>query len=229
MLRRHIMLMLAAAVTGCATIQEIAALRSVRFQLDRVTEPRLAGVDLSRAQSAADLSFREGAAVASAFASRRLPLSFRLHLRAENPASNEVTARLLRMRWTLYLEDTETVSGRIDREYVLSPGRPADIPIDVSLDLLEFYERSGADLIELALNVAGAGGQPKHVKVTATPTIDTPLGAITYPQPITIVAGSVGRPEVGPTEAPSSSHRAALATTQSRSPCASMAALRPTS
>lgn len=191
--RRHFLLALTAALPGCATLQEIASLRSVQFWLDRITGLRLAGVDLSGLRSPADLSLSGGARVASAVAVGKLPLSFTLHMLAENPASNPVTARLLRMQWTLLLEDKETVSGRIQQAYELLAGQPTDIPVDVSLDLLRFFERSGRDLVDLALNLAGAGGQPKRVALRATPTIDTPLGPISYPRPITIAAGTVGQ------------------------------------
>ncbi len=195
--RRTLILAFAAsALVGCATVQEIIALRSVDFQLDRVTDVRLAGISLAHVQSSADLSLGDGARVAAALATRELPLSFRLNLIAANPTSNRVTARLVRLQWTLFLEDTETISGQIAHEYELPPGQPTSIPIDVSLDLLDFYQRSGRDLIELAMNLAGAGGAPKQVAVRAVPTVDTPLGAISYPRPITIVAGSVGRPAV---------------------------------
>lgn len=186
--------LLGACAGGCTTLQEIAALREVDFALDRVTNLRLAGSDLSGVRRASDLSLAAGARVAAAFASRELPLSFQLHVRAENPSGNGVTARLMRMRWTMFLEDRETVSGSIGREFALAPGQPTDIPLDISLDLLEFYERSAADLIELALNLAGAGGEPKNVRLSAVPTIETPLGAISYPRPITIVSGSLGSP-----------------------------------
>jgi hypothetical protein len=152
----------------------------------------LAGVDLSAAQTASDLSLSGGTRVAAALARGQLPLSMTLHVLGENPASNPVAARLLRMRWTLLLEDKETVSGLTEHAYELMPGRATDIPVDVSLDLLEFFERSGPDLVELALNLAGAGGRPKRLALRATPTVDTPLGPIAYPRPITIAAGSVG-------------------------------------
>ncbi len=195
--RRALILLLAAgALIGCATVQEIIALRSVDFQLDRVTDVRLAGISLAHVRSSADLSLGDGARVAAALATRELPLSFRVNLIAANPTSNRVTARLVRLQWTLFLEDTETISGQIPHEYELPPGQPTSIPIDVSLDLLDFYQRSGRDLIDLAMNLAGAGGAPKQVAVRAVPTVDTPLGAISYPRPITIVSGSVGRPEV---------------------------------
>jgi len=177
-------------------MQEIVALRSVDFRVDQVTEVRLAGIDLARIESSSELSFSDGARVAAALATRQLPLSFRLNLVAENPPSNRVTARLVQMQWTLFLEDRETISGRIANEYPLPPGEPTVIPIDISLDLLDFYEQSGQELIELALNLVGAGGAPKQVAIRAVPTIDTALGAISYPRPITIVSGSVGRPEL---------------------------------
>lgn len=194
---RYLALALTASmVIGCTTMQQVVALRSVDFQIDRVTDLRLAGIDISRERSSSALGVGDAARVAAALATRQLPLSFQLRLLAENPASNSVTARLVRMRWTLYLEDTETISGETEHEFSLPPGQPTEIPINVSLDLLDFYERSGQDLIDLALNLAGAGGAPKEVAVRATPTIDTALGPITYPRPITIVAGSVGRPEI---------------------------------
>jgi len=186
----------ASALAGCATVQEIIALRSVDFQLDRVTGVRLAGIDLAHVQSSSELTFSDGARVAAALATHELPLSFRLDLIAANPPSNRVTARLVRLQWTLLLEGTETISGQLAREYELPPGQPTTVPIDVSLDLLDFYQRSGQDLIELAMNLVGAGGSPKQVAIRAVPTIDTPLGAIAYPRPITIVSASVGRPEV---------------------------------
>lgn len=197
-LRRSLVITVAAAVvTGCTTIQQVAALRSVGFRIDRVTELELAGVDFSQARSSSDVSLGDSARVATALVAGELPLSFDLHLVAENPASNSVTARLVQLRWTLFLEDTETVSGQIDREYQLRPGDPTDIPVNVSLDLVDFYNRSGQDVIDLALNLAGAGGAPKNVSIRAVPTINTPLGPISYPRPITIVSGSVGRSDPG--------------------------------
>jgi len=194
--RSALVILAAAAMAGCTTVQEIIAVRSVGFRLERVTELRLAGVDLSRVRSFSELSFGDAARLTAALATQELPLSFRVHVLAENPASNSTTARLIRMQWTLFLEDTETVSGRLEHEYELPPGQATDVPIDISLDLIDFYERSGQDLIELAFNLAGAGGEPKQVAIRAAPTINTPLGEIRYPRPITIVSGSAGRSDV---------------------------------
>ena len=194
--RPFAMALAASTLVGCATVQEFTSLRSVEFRLDRISDVRLAGVDLSRARSSSDLAVSDGARVASAVVGGELPLSFQLHLLAENPKRNSVAARLVRLQWTLFLDDTETISGQIAPSYKLLPGEPTTVPIEISLDLLEHYDRSGHELMELATSLIGVGGVPKQIAIRAVPTINTIFGAITYPEPITIVSGSVGRPLV---------------------------------
>jgi hypothetical protein len=179
--------------TGCATLQQLTALRSVDFALDRVSDLRLAGVEMGRVRSYTDLSFADGARVVAAVADGRLPLSFQLHVTAHNPDANAVTARLVRMQWMALLEGRETVSGTVDREYVLPPGESQDIPIRIELDVMEFFEGNARDLFELVQNLTGTGGEPKEVALRAVPTIETSIGPISYPQPITIVAREIGR------------------------------------
>ena len=69
---------------------------------------------------------------------------------------------------------------------------PATIPVNISLDLVDFYNANARDLIELALSLKGQGGAPKAVKLVARPTVDTILGPIKYPEPITVVNETVG-------------------------------------
>jgi hypothetical protein len=180
------------ACLGCATLQQFAALGKVDFSLDRIANPRLAGVDLSRINSYDDIGFAEASALALAAAQKRLPLEFELHVLAQNPADNDVQARLLRMDWTLLLENRETLSGVLEEEVLLPPGQPRDIPIVVGLNLVDFFEGSARDLIELALSFTGQGGEPKEVALRASPVIDTAIGPIRYPQPITILRREVG-------------------------------------
>lgn len=183
---------LAGTAASCATLQQFAALRSVDFHLDRVADVQVAGIDASRVASYSDLSLADAARVGAAITRRELPLAFRLLVRAENPADNPVTARLMRMQWTLLLDDTETISGLVEQELELPPGQPRDFPVDISLDLFDFFERSGPDLFNLALNLMGVGEEPSRVALRAVPTVNTAIGPISYPQPITIVDRRVG-------------------------------------
>ncbi len=171
-------------LSGCATLQQIAALQRVDFSLRGVSEVRLAGIDFARVRSFSDLSFADAAALAAAVNDRDLPLDLRLDVQAHNPADNGADARLLQMSWTLFLEGRETVSGLLDDELVLPRGEPTPVPVDVSLNLVEFYEGNARDLFELARSLAGFGGEPKEVALEALPTVRTALGPIRYPEPL---------------------------------------------
>lgn len=179
-------------VGACATLQQLAALRSVDFSLDRVARLSLAGIDLEQKRSYGDLGITDVARLTLALSRNELPLSFDLLVRGENPASNATDARLVRFAWTLLLEDRETISGVFDDEVVFTPGAPTTFPLTISLDLLEFFEGSAQDLGELALSLAGEGGAPKNVALRAVPTVNTALGPIQYPGTITILSAEVG-------------------------------------
>lgn len=177
---------------GCATLQQMAALRRVDFELDGVSGATLAGVPIDRVRNLDDLSASDMARIAGAVAGGSVPLAFELHLDALNPADNDVPARLLEMDWQLLIEDRETIGGRLDDEVVLEPGVSQDIPLGIEVDLADFFERGARDMIDLALAVTG--GEARSLALRASPTIQTAVGPIRYPDPITIVSREVGGP-----------------------------------
>lgn len=181
-------------LSNCATLSEVAALRKVTFNLDHVSAASIAGVRLEGKRSYHDLTTLEIARLGAAVATKNVPLEMTIHIEGENPSDNRVTARLIQFAWTLYIRDRETVSGRLDREFLFPPGEPTDIPLAVELDLWKFFGGEGArDLFDLALAAAGQG-QPVGLSLKATPTIQTPIGPMSYPRPITIVQRQVGSP-----------------------------------
>jgi hypothetical protein len=185
-----VLLTLVGATGGCATLQQFAALRQVEFAIDGVGAGRLAGIDLARVRSAGDLRATDAARLAAAVAGEELPLEFTVDVRAENPADNQTTARMVRFAWTLLLDDRETIDGVVDREISLPPGDPQIIPLRMRLDLIEFFDGNATDLLNLALRFAGADAETADVKLRALPTVETPLGPIEYPATITIVSGA---------------------------------------
>ena len=186
-LRFAAVLLAASAVAGsCTTLQQIVALRQVEFSLDGVTDVRLAGVPLSRAATQ-DLTLVDVSRVASAMSSGNLPLDLRLRLSGENPADNPTEARLVRMDWTLLLDDTETVSGVLEEPVSFPPGDRRPFSLGVSLNLVEFVDGNVRELVDLAQAVAGQRGDGTEVALRVTPTVDTPLGPIRYSETITLV------------------------------------------
>jgi len=194
--RRYLLPVLLLGVTvagpGCATFQQVMALRNVDFAFDQVANVRLAGIDVSRVRSFSDLSLGDAARLTAAVADRNLPLSLDVRLSALNPPENSVDARLVRMDWTFLLEGRETLSGVFADEILLPPGQPRTVPIGVALNLVEFFDGSARDLVDLALSLAGAGGSPAEVAIVASPTVQTALGPIRYPRPLTLVRRTVG-------------------------------------
>jgi len=183
---------LALGLAGCATLRQLTALRRVDFSLAGVQDGRLAGVELRRIASYDDLSALEIGRIALAVARRDVPLEFTVMIRADNPADNRTAATVARLAWTLLLDDKETVSGVLDTTVVMPPGQTAYIPLPMRLNLRQFFDGPAQSLVDLAASVAGLNSHPTKIAVRAVPTINTPLGPITYPGPITIVSRTVG-------------------------------------
>lgn len=196
---RHALLLPLLLVGGCATLQQLAALRDVDFALDRIGQVQLAGVALDQVRSYSDLSLTDVARLTLALSQDELPLDFELLVQGENPSDNSTDARLVRFDWTLLLQDRETVSGVFEDEVVFRPGEPTTFPLRIQLDLLDFFEGNARDLGELALNLSGQGGTPTQVALRANPTIQTALGPMRYPGDITIVSTRIGGTPGSPT------------------------------
>ncbi|MEZ4586651.1 MAG: hypothetical protein R2909_09655 [Gemmatimonadales bacterium] len=176
---------------GCTTLQQLAALRQVRFDLDGVRDARLAGVDLARIRSYSDFTPADLIKLTAAVARRDLPFEFTVDVGAENPGENTVTARMIRLQWALFLQDKETINGVVDQPVSLPPGSPAVIPVGMRLDLFQFFDGPAQSMFELARAALGDDADATTIRLTAVPTVDTPLGPIDYPSPITIARRTV--------------------------------------
>lgn len=185
-------LILASSVSSCRYFQEITTLRKVDFAIDRITDTRLADIDLEDIQSYQDLRPGHLARITTALANNELPLAFNLQLTAANPRDNTVSARLVNMDWTLFLNDRETIDGTIDGSTVIPPGETRQISVPIRLDLVRFFQQNTRDLLNLAMAVAGQSDTPVPVTLQATPIIQTRLGEIPYSGPITIEHREIG-------------------------------------
>lgn len=171
---------------GCTTLSQLAALRQVDFALDRVSNGLVAGVNLDNVRGgnvgAVDLA-RLGAAAARG----SVPLSFTVHVGASNPAENPTPAQLVSLDWTLFLDGQQTVSGIYNDERTITPGTTTDLPINVQLDLVQFFGRNVGDLAQLVGNLAGVNtGSSNVIRLDAQPTVTTQFGRIRYPGVISI-------------------------------------------
>jgi hypothetical protein len=185
-------LLIAAATAGCSTLRGVEALREVDFTLDRVTDVHVAGIAVRDVRSVDDLDTEEGARLAAAALMGDLPLDCTVVLRATNPPSNAVTAELMRMDWTLLLDGRKAAAGRMDRRYSIAPGETQKVAVPVAINLGDLLRRHGPRLLRLALALAGEGSSPVDVTLRVVPLIDTPIGTMRSPVPITIMRKTIG-------------------------------------
>jgi len=183
---RVLALLLLGSIVGCATAKEIIALRQVEFRFDRLSNARVAGITLDRIHSYDDVTPVDLARLAIAVASKDVPLDITVHLVGLNPETNTTTARLVAMDWTYLVDDRDLVSGRLTEPFQFVPGQPRDVPIPVTFNLARAFDGDGAALLNTALALAGQRTSEHKVSLRISPTVDTSVGPIRYPTPITI-------------------------------------------
>jgi hypothetical protein len=174
-----------ALLPSCAALESVLALSQVNFSLDGVRQVQLAGVEVDRIRSYSDLSLNDALRIGSAVSQGTVPLSMTLDLSGSNPEDNP-EARMVALDWALFLRDRETVRGLLEREVRFAPGASTAFPLTLSLDLLEFFEGSARDLVEVAVALAAQDGQPAGIRLEVIPTVDTRLGPIRYPGPLVL-------------------------------------------
>lgn len=185
-------LLAALSLTGCAALQEIAALRTVSFAFANVSDVRFVGIPIGAGASFSRLGLADAARVAAAVLAKQAPLELVAHVNATNPPANKVAARMVEMGWKFYLDDKQALAGQLGAPVVIEPGQTADVPVSVRMDLVQLKGGSARELYDFALAIAGQGTVAQDLRLELTPTIQTSIGPITYPAPIVITrAGQV--------------------------------------
>jgi len=181
------------AVPGCTALQELAALRTVSFEFASVSDVRLVGIPIGAGSSFSRLGMADAARLAAAVVSNQVPIELVAHLNATNPPENRVTARLVALGWTLFVEERQALAGGLGSPVAIAPGVTTDVPLQVRFDLLELGSGGARDLFDLALGIAGQGTVTKDLRLELVPTIETSLGAIRFPAPVVVRRGTGSR------------------------------------
>ncbi len=171
-------------------------LQRCQFKLQNISGFHIAGVDFSDKSSLGDFSLLgDGGRLAGAFASHSLPADFTVNVQATNPNDGSgntpnINATLVSLPWTLLIDDKPTISGDIEQKIVIpGKGQSTVIPFPMHLDLYQFFgDKSYEDMVNLALAIGGKQGSAARLVLRGTPHISTPIGDISYPQPIDIVS-----------------------------------------
>jgi hypothetical protein len=179
-------LLVVLALPGCTALEQLAALRTVTFAFAGVSDVRLAGIRLGAGSSYSSLGIADAARLGAAVVAQEVPLEFIAHVGATNPPENKVTARMLKLGWTLFIENRQTLAGQLNDPVAIAPGQTSDVPLMVRFDLLQLGSGGARDLFDLALAIAGQGSVKKDLRLELLPTIETSLGPIQYPVPVEV-------------------------------------------
>ncbi|MCP4551411.1 MAG: hypothetical protein GY834_05085 [Bacteroidetes bacterium] len=181
-------LLILIGATSCEVLQQAAELNAFtkcKFRLHTIENLKLAGVKIQHIKSLSDLGLIEAAQVASAIASDKILLDFVLNIQVLN--SNQEQGSMNRLVWQLFIDDTKITEGVLNKQIKIPPNETRELPLLLSVDLKEIFTNdSGSSLLNMVLNMVGAGDRPTNLVLRAKPTIIIANREITYPGFITI-------------------------------------------
>lgn len=181
-------------ISACSVYKTVVNISRLKYKLHSVSDFSLNGILVDRKSKLSDFTPIEMLKLTSFFSSGKLPVTFNLNIEAKNPndgsggyATTDITIKSF--NWDLFLNNKKTFSGGIDKIInVPGVGTNTIIPLKVEFDLIKLAENGSLeDIIKLALSLGGINKSTANIEVIAKPILGTPIGDLTYPEPIKIV------------------------------------------
>ena len=193
-IRLLILVALLIALNSCSVYETFVNLSRLQFKLGTVDEFEVSGISVSGKSKLGDFNPLDLLRLSSVFASGKLPVSFTLNIEAKNPNDgtggySKTDATLKAFPWRLQIDGKETIAGNITSPVTVpGTGEISLIPINIEMDLIQFFENEGYEsLINLVLALGGNEGSSARLTLFADPTVSTALGDINYPGELKIV------------------------------------------
>lgn len=181
-------------VSSCGIYNSLMNLSKLKFKLGSVDNFKVGNVLITQKSKLSDFNATDILKLTSQVISGNFPVTFTVNILAKNPNTsndNPSTSKITleSFPWSLYINDKKTISGNISKPIDVPAVESSTlIPIEMSLDMLEFFKGEGLNnLINLALSLGGAKGSATNLKIIAEPILGTALGQLKYPEPLTIV------------------------------------------
>lgn len=181
-------------VSSCGVYNSLMNLSKLKFKLGSVDNFKVGNVLITQKSKLSDFNATDILKLTSQVISGNFPVTFTVNVLAKNPNTsndNPSTSKITleSFPWSLYINDKKTISGNISKPIDVPAVESSTlIPIEMNLDMLEFFNGEGLNnLINLALSLGGAKGSETNLKIIAEPVLGTALGKLKYPEPLTIV------------------------------------------
>lgn len=197
MKKKYLVFIAVAAIvlSSCGVYNSLMSLSKLKFKLDSVNNFRVGNITITNKSKLSDFGTLDILKLTSDVVSGKFPVTFTVNILAQNPNSSSSSGASLSdislesFPWTLYLNDKKTISGNISKPIKVPAIKNATvIPLEMSLDLLDFFQEDGLNnLVNLALNLGGTNKAATNIRIVAEPELGTSLGRLSYPNPITII------------------------------------------
>ncbi len=189
-----ILLVVLGIITSCGVYNSLMNLSKLKFKLGSVNNFKIGNLLITNKSKLSDFNTMEILSLTSKVLSGHFPVKFTVNVLAQNPnkSSDISDISLESFPWTLYINNKKTISGNITKPVkVPAINKPTMIPLEMSLDLVDFFKDDGVNnLINLALSLGGKNESSSKLKIVAEPVLGTSLGNLSYPEPITIIEKS---------------------------------------
>jgi len=197
---RPLLLLCVLLLTSCASIREMTnalmSMKDMQFRISKVTNMKLAGIDVSRFSSVADIQPMDAMRLMQTYGSKSVKATLTVMLEAKNPndgstpSAKPATLTLKELPWTLFYEDKRVVSGVVRKDIPITGGAVSEpIPLEVTVDLSSIlFEKGYEEIMQAVIDLGGANGSPAKLTIKAKPTVSTPFGIMTSPNEIVIVS-----------------------------------------
>lgn len=167
--------------SGCGQLKQLMNFSTCEFRTEKVDNLTLGSVNIQNIKSVSDINLLTMAGLLKTVSSGKLPLQFTINIEAKNP--NEGIAAMNKIEWIAEIDSTELTRGVINERVEIAANSTASFPVHVQTDLLEVFKgKAGKSLINLALNLVGADGQPtSKLAIKVKPSIMIGTYPLSYP------------------------------------------------
>ena len=165
---------------GCQVLTEVAAFTRCTFDFEKISDVKLAAVDIQKANSLTSLSFTEIGKITSAILSKELYLDMTAQIKVTNP--NAQKAAMDKLEWILLIDGVEITRGTTTERVEVPANGSGYLPVHTNFNLATTFSGQSKDALwSLARNIAGFGDKPSKVVLRVKPSITVSGILLVYP------------------------------------------------
>jgi hypothetical protein len=157
-------------LTGCRSINGLKVFSKCKFDLKRIEDIKIAGIDVANKKSFSDFSIKDAANLGVCFLEKKLPLSMTFVMNIANNSTK--TAILEKLDYIIAVDKKDVLSGKIENRIEVAPKTAALYYVKSDLDVIGLFNTDDLkENIRLALKLVAAENLYKEIELKVKPYI----------------------------------------------------------